>query len=469
MHQGARRRQVKKVHIRTYGCQMNVYDCERMADVAGARGLRADRPSRGRRPGHAEHLPHPREGRREGLFRARPAAAAARRERRQGGDDADRASPAASPRPRARRSCAAQPSVDLVVGPAGLSPAARAARARAPRAREPSSTPSSRPEDKFDAAAARARGRGGVSAFLTVQEGCDKFCTFCVVPYTRGAEAEPRRSAAIEAEARAPGRRRACARSPCSARTSTPTRRRPDGRAGASRRLIRRLAEIPGLERIRYTTCHPRDMDDDLIAAHGEVPQLMPFLHLPVQSGSDRGAEGDEPQAHRRRLPRADRADPRARGPTSPSPPTSSSASPARRDADFEATLRLVEEVGFAQAFSFKYSAAARHAGLAMPARCRSGQGRAAARASRRCSKRRQRRSTPARSAATAAVLFEKPGRHPGQLIGRSPYLQAVHVEAPEVVAIGDIARGDGSRRVRPGQPGRRARAAGLRREEFSA
>ena len=146
-------------------------------------------------------------------------------------------------------------------------------------------------EDKFDHLAAPSRAairKRGVSAFLTVQEGCDKFCTFCVVPYTRGAEvsrpvAQDRRRGASAWPTPA------CARSRCSARTSTPiTARAPTAAPATLGRLLHRLADIPGIARLRYTTSHPRDMDDDLIAAHRDLPALMPYLHLPVQSGSDR-------------------------------------------------------------------------------------------------------------------------------------------------------------------------------------
>ena len=141
-------------------------------------------------------------------------------------------------------------------------------------------------ESKFDFLPGESAATG-VSSFLSVQEGCDKFCTFCVVPYTRGAEFS--RPAARSSPRPAAWSTPAPARSRCSARTSTPTTATaPSGTTWGLGRLIRELAEIDGLLRIRYTTSHPRDMDDDLIAAHGDVPHLMPFLHLPVQSGSDR-------------------------------------------------------------------------------------------------------------------------------------------------------------------------------------
>jgi tRNA-2-methylthio-N6-dimethylallyladenosine synthase len=277
----------------------------------------------------------------------------------------------------------------------------------------------------------------GPSAFLTIQEGCDKFCTFCVVPYTRGAEFS-RPVAAIAAEAR-----RLVA---AGAREITLLGQNVNAYHGAGPKgemrlgqLVRELAEIVGLERIRYTTSHPRDMDDDLIAAHGEVPQLMPFLHLPVQSGADRilaamnrrhGADDYLRLVDRLRAARPDIA-------------LSSDfivGFPGERDAEFEATLALVDAVGYAQAYSFKYSprpgtpAAAEEAQVADDVK-------AARLAALQAVLGRQQdafnRSTVGRS---LPVLIERGGRHPGQLVGRSPYNQAVHVTAPPTL-IGKIAR----------------------------
>ena len=205
-------------------------------------------------------------------------------------------------------------------------------------------------------------------------------------------------------------RRRGRDHAPGPERQRLSRRRARTGRPGASARLIRALAEIEGLERIRYTTSHPRDLDAALIAAHGEVPQLMPFLHLPVQSGSDRILAAMNRQ-HRAEdyLDRSRRC--AARGPTSRSPPISSSAFPARARRDFEATLALVEAVGFAQAYSFKYSARpGTPAGGA--ARDQVPEEVKADRLSgcRRCSRASRRRSTAACSGALVPVLFERPG-----------------------------------------------------------
>src|SRR5581483_1247508 len=195
----------------------------------------------------------------------------------------------------------------------------------------------------------------GVSAFLSIQEGCDKFCSFCVVPYTRGAEAS-RPAAAVLAEARrlvAAGARELVL---LGQNVNAWRGAGPDGRPWSLGRLIRALAELPGLLRLRYTTSHPRDMDDDLIATHAEVPALTPFLHLPVQSGSDRVLA-----AMNRRHTAADymRLIERLRA-ARPDLALSSDfivGHPGESDADFRVTLALIARIGFAQAFSFKYSA----------------------------------------------------------------------------------------------------------------
>ena len=209
-------------------------------------------------------------------------------------------------------------------------------------------------EDKFDACRMMARSRA-LTAFLTVQEGCDKFCTFCVVPYTRGAEFS-RPASQILNEARRLVSRGVREITLLGQNVNAYRGVGPDGRDWSLARLIRALAEIDGLARLRFTTSHPRDMSDDLIAAHAHVPQLMPYLHLPIQSGSDRILEAMNRQhktdmylrlVERIRAARPDLA-------------LSSDfivGFPGETDADFEATMDLVRRVNYAQAFSFKYSA----------------------------------------------------------------------------------------------------------------
>jgi len=269
-----------------------------------------------------------------------------------------------------------------------------------------------------------------------VQEGCDKFCTFCVVPYTRGAEAS-RPAAAILAEARrlvAAGAREITLLGQNVNAYRGPG---PDGQDWDLARLIRALAGIEELSRIRYTTSHPRDLDDALIAAHGEVEKLMPFLHLPVQSGSDailkamnrRHAADD----YRRRVERLRRA--------RPDIALSSDfivGFPGESEADFAATLALVEEIGFAQAFSFKYSP---RPGTPAAGMRRQIKDQVKSERLHRLQTLLAQQSLAFQEATvgrTVPVLLERAGRHPGQLVGRSPHLQAVHVSAPGA-SIGDL------------------------------
>jgi tRNA-2-methylthio-N6-dimethylallyladenosine synthase len=268
----------------------------------------------------------------------------------------------------------------------------------------------------------------GVTAFLTVQEGCDKFCSFCVVPYTRGAEYS-RPVAQVLAEAR-----RAVA---LGVREITLLGQNvnayhgegPDGSRCGLGGLVRQLACLPGLGRIRYTTSHPRDVDDELIAAHRDVPELMPYIHLPVQSGSDRVLAAmnrlHTADAYRRIVERLRLA--------CPDLALSSDfivGFPGESDEDFQATLDLVDEIGFAQAYSFKYSQrpgtpAASAAGQ-VPERVKSDR----LAALQRALDKQKRQFNEACIGKILTVLLEKPGRHDGQMIGRSPYLQSIHVPA---------------------------------------
>lgn len=267
----------------------------------------------------------------------------------------------------------------------------------------------------------------GHSAFLTVQEGCDKFCTFCVVPYTRGAEFS-RPAGQILEEARRLVRAGALEITLLGQNVNAYHGEEPDGRDWGLGRLIRALAEIDGLERIRYTTSHPRDMDDDLIAAHGEVPQLMPYLHLPVQSGSDRILEAmnrkHKAEAYLRIVEKL-----RAARPDLALSSDFIVGFPGERDADFEATMQLVREVGYAQAFSFKYSARP-----GTPAALLELQIDEAAKTERLAALQallaeQQLAFNRSMAGRTLPVLVEKTGKLPGQLIGKSPYLQSVVIE----------------------------------------
>jgi tRNA-2-methylthio-N6-dimethylallyladenosine synthase len=295
-------------------------------------------------------------------------------------------------------------------------------------------------DDKFVALAAptasatRAR---GACAFVTVQEGCDKFCTFCVVPYTRGAElSRPVDGIIAEIESLAAASVREVTL--IGQNVNAYHGMGPDGRVWSLAKLLQRVGQVPGVERLRYTTSHPHDMDDDLIAAHRDLPKLMPQLHLPVQSGSDRILS-----AMNRRHTRGDylRIVERLRRACPELALTSDFivGFPAETEDDFAATLNLVAEVGFSGAFSFKYSPRPGTPGAEMAGqideaikserlqRLQEAIDQSQAKFNRSCVGR------------TFDVLFERKGRHAGQLVGRSPYLQPVQATAPETL-IGDIA-----------------------------
>ncbi len=454
---------MKKVHIRTYGCQMNVYDSERMARSLAPHGYEPTS-----RPDDADlvilNTCHIREKAAEKVYSELGRLRLTREaRRRQGGDMLI-----------AVAGCVAQaegdllveraPFVDVVVGPQVYHrlPELLARRERGREAVVDTEFPA---VSKFDELP-REVGAAGASAFLTVQEGCDKFCTFCVVPYTRGTEASRPVEAVLDEAERL---------TVAGAREITLLGQNvnayhgegPDGRGWNLARLIRVLAEIPGVERIRYTTSHPRDVDDDLVRAHGDVPQLMPFLHLPVQAGSDAVLE-----AMNRRYTADDyrRVVDRLRD-ARPDLALSSDfivGFPGEGDADFDATLRLVEEVGFAQAFSFKYSA---RPGTPASTMRRQVPERVKAERLRVLQDLLERQAATFNEACLGRrlpILLEREGRHPGQLVGRSPYLQAVHVEAPEGVAIGDTLEVTVTS-VNPHSLAGTPVAAGLRPKESSA
>jgi tRNA-2-methylthio-N6-dimethylallyladenosine synthase len=408
----------KRLYIKTYGCQMNVYDSERMAEVLAPLGYAATND-----PADADlvvlNTCHIREKATEKVYSELGQLKRLKAARPQGMTLAVAGCVAQAEGEEIMRR---QPAVDLVVGPQAYHQLPELI-ARAHRARGERLAAQFAPDEKFDALPA-ARTAHGVTAFLTVQEGCDKFCTFCVVPYTRGAEWS-RPADAIEAEARA-----LVAQGVGEVTLLGQNVNAYAGEGGLAG-LIARLAKIEGLERIRYTTSHPRDMDEALIAAHAEEPKLMPYLHLPVQAGSDKVLKAMN-RAHTAesylRLIEKIRA-------ARPDIAISSDfivGFPGESDADFEATLQLVREVGYASAFSFKYS---RRPGT--PASAMTGQVADAVKEERLARLQalldeQQRAFNAAQAGRTLAVLFEKPGRHEGQLIGRSPYLQAVHAVAPD-------------------------------------
>jgi tRNA-2-methylthio-N6-dimethylallyladenosine synthase len=282
-------------------------------------------------------------------------------------------------------------------------------------------------ESKFDSLAVAET--SPVSAFLAVQEGCDKFCTFCVVPYTRGAEFS-RPVAQIIAEAKALTAGGAREITLLGQNVNAYHGEGPNGSSWGLGRLVRELAErVPDLLRIRYTTSHPRDMDQDLIAAHGEVPQLMPFLHLPVQSGSDRVLEAMNRQHGADLFRRVVGALRQAR------PDIAFSSDfivgfPGETAADFAATVALVRETGFAMAYSFKYSARPGTPAAAMSGQVPEAEKDAHLAALQELLNTQQRDFNRASVGTVVPVLLEKAGREPGQLIGRTPHAQAVYLEA---------------------------------------
>jgi tRNA-2-methylthio-N6-dimethylallyladenosine synthase len=413
----------KRLFIKTYGCQMNVYDSERMADVLSPLGYAVTDTPEG-----ADlvvlNTCHIREKATEKVYSELGKLKEMRDERlAEGGSRMTIAVAGCVAQAEGEEIMRRQPAVDLVVGPQAYHQLPELI-ARSHRARGERLSADFAPQDKFDALAPAGRKANGVAAFLTVQEGCDKFCTFCVVPYTRGPEWS-RSPETIEAEARdlaAQG-----------VREVTLLGQNVNAYAGEGglAALVRRLAAIDGLDRIRYTTSHPRDMDDALIAAHAEVDALMPYLHLPVQSGSDRILKA---------MNRAHTAESYLRliGKIRAARPDMAISGdfivgfPGERESDFEATLSLVREVNYATAFSFKYSRRPGTPASAMP-----GQVDEAVKDERLARlnallDEQARAFNAAQVGKVLPVLFERPGRHPGQLIGRSPYLQAVHAIAPD-------------------------------------
>ncbi|MGV6811985.1 MAG: tRNA (N6-isopentenyl adenosine(37)-C2)-methylthiotransferase MiaB [Brevirhabdus sp.] len=417
----------KKLFIKTYGCQMNVYDSERMAEAMGGAGyVTTDKAEEADmillntchiREKAAEKV-YSELGRFKPLREAKPdlkigvAGCVAQAE----GEEIMRR----------------QPMVDLVVGPqsyhrlpqmdAAVQTGAKALDTDFPE------------EDKFDHLAKRARTRKGPTAFLTVQEGCDKFCAFCVVPYTRGAEVS-RPASRVMDEARA--------LIDAGVREITLLGQNVNAYHGAGAdgdwslaRLIRELARLDGLDRIRFTTSHPNDMDDDLIAAHGEVEKLMPYLHLPVQSGSDKILKAmNRKHTAESYLKLVERI--RDARPDLLLSGDFIVGFPGETDADFEDTMALVRAVEYGQAYSFKYSTrpgtpAAEKAQV---------DGQVASdrlQALQALLSEQQKATQDSMVGRDVSVLFEKPGRLEGQLVGKSEYLHAVHVDAPQE-ALGDV------------------------------
>ena len=426
----------KGLFIKTYGCQMNQYDSGRMARILADIGYREVA-----RAAEAEliilNTCHIREKATEKVFselgrlRRLKAEAAAR------GGRVMLAVAGCVAQAEGEEITARAPWVDMVFGPQSyhrLPGLVSRAGAAGPAAGARLVDTEFAVESKFDHLPAQPA--TAASAFLTVQEGCDKFCSFCVVPYTRGAEvSRPAADVLDEAHRLVAGGAREITL--LGQNVNAWHGESPTGGAWSLGRLIAALADIDGLERIRYTTSHPRDMDDALIAAHRDVPELMPYLHLPVQSGSDRvlramnrrhGADLYLRTVERLRAARPDLA-------------LSSDfivGHPGEDERDFEATLRLVREVGFAQAYSFKYSPRPGTPAADRPQVPDAVKSERLARLQALLGE--QQHEFNRRAEGTVQpVLVERSTGRPGQRAGRGPYMQAVHFEGPEQL-IGTLA-----------------------------
>ncbi len=426
----------RKLHVKSYGCQMNAYDSQRMADLLTREGF-VETPAAETAELVILNTCHIREKAAEKVYselgRIRKWKESAEAEGRRMRIVVAGCVAQAEGEEILRRA----PLVDIVVGPQNYH-RLPALLDRAEREGKLVDTEFAA-ESKFDAlepAGREAIRRRGVSAFVTVQEGCDKFCTFCVVPYTRGAEIS-RPVESIIAEVKHLARAGVREVTLIGQNVNAYHGEGPDGRAWTLGRLLHRAVELSGITRIRYTTSHPRDVDDSLLAAHRDLPQLMPHLHLPVQSGSDRMLAAMNRRHERRDYLRTVARMRDAR----PDMAFSSDfivGFPGETESDFGQTLSIVEAVGYAGAFSFKYSprpgtpAAAMADQVPEPvknerlARLQAAIDRNQAAFNARC------------LGTTLDVLLEKPGRRPAQLVGRSPYLQPVQIMLPES-RIGDI------------------------------
>ncbi|HEY4203440.1 MAG TPA: tRNA (N6-isopentenyl adenosine(37)-C2)-methylthiotransferase MiaB [Xanthobacteraceae bacterium] len=426
----------RKLHIKSYGCQMNVYDAQRMVDTLAPEGF-VETASVDDADLVILNTCHIREKASEKVYselgRLRVAKDdAARQDRRM-----DVVVAGCVAQAEGAEIIRRAPVVDVVVGPQSYHnlPQLLARAKRDGRALD-TEFPI---EDKFAAlpqpkpAAIRAR---GVSAFVTVQEGCDKFCTFCVVPYTRGTEVSRPVARIVEDVKRLTdnGVREITL---IGQNVNAFHGEGPDGKSWPLGKLLYHLAAIPGLARLRYSTSHPRDVDDSLIQAHRDLPALMPFVHLPVQSGSDRilAAMNRKHTAddYRRVIDRF-----RAVRPEIAFSSDFIVGFPGETDQDFDATLALVAQIGYAGAYSFKYSARPGTPAADMQEMI------ATATMDERLARlqelidSQQHAFNEAAIGTTVDVLFERAARNPGQIVGRTAYLQPAHVMAPDDI-IGQV------------------------------
>jgi tRNA-2-methylthio-N6-dimethylallyladenosine synthase len=435
----------KRVFIKTYGCQMNVYDSQRMAEMLATEGF-----EEAAGPESADivilNTCHIREKAAEKVYSEVGKLKKLKSEREGQGGALRIAVAGCVAQAEGEEMVRRAPAVDLVFGPQTYHRLGQfMARLEAgERQVVETALPTEAKFAHLDAAPAPMPGPGPeprprpVTAFVTVQEGCDKFCTFCVVPYTRGAEFS-RPVERIAAEVRRLAMRGVREVTLLGQNVNAWHGEGPDGAPWSLGRLLDHLSGIEGIERLRYTTSHPRDMDEELIAVHGANAKVMPYLHLPVQSGSDRVLA-----AMNRRHTAATYLDVvghiRAARPDIALSSDFIVGFPGETDEDFARTLELVDTVGFAQAYSFKYSPRP-----GTPAAERADQVPEPVKAERLAAlqsllEAQQQRFNAACVGREFPLLLERAGRHPGQLVGRSPYLQAVHVAtAPHSAQIGDI------------------------------
>ena len=415
----------KKVFVKTYGCQMNVYDSERMRDVLAPLGY-AETTTADDADLVILNTCHIREKAAEKVYSELGKLRKLKRARASQGQDMLVAVAGCVAQAEGEEIVKRAPGVDLVFGPQTYHrlPQLLARRASGERSVVETEFPA---EDKFEGLNARAFPSRGVAAFLTVQEGCDKFCTFCVVPYTRGAEfSRPVAQILTEASRMAAQgvREFTLLGQNVNAYHGLDAAGRPVTLAG----LVAELSRIEGIERLRYTTSHPRDMTEDLIAAHAENPKLMPYLHLPVQSGSDailkamnRGHTADQYLRLLEKI-RATRPDMAMSG-------DFIVGFPGETDADFRDTLAIVREVKYASAYSFKYSPRPGTPAAEHDKQISEAEKTARLYELQALIHAQQMAFNAAMLGRTVPILLEKAGREAGQLVGRSPYLQAVHIQ----------------------------------------
>jgi len=418
-----------KVLVKSFGCQMNVYDAARMTDLLAGEGY-GETASEEDADLVILNTCHIRERAAEKIYSELGKLAVLKRERAEAGRDFKIVVAGCVAQAEGELVLRRQKAVDVVVGPQSYQHLPRLLRRAAEGARLTDTDFAV--EEKFRDLPKPTRAQiaaRGVSAFVTVPEGCDKFCSFCVVPYTRGAEVSRDVAQVLTETKRLVG---AGVREITLIGQNVNAYRGEDslGDPWPLERLLEHLSDIDGLERLRYTTSHPVDMTQGLIDAHGALPKLMPFVHLPVQSGSDRVLK-----AMNRRHRAHDYLDIVARlRAARPDVALSSDfivGFPGETDADFEETLALIRAVGFASTFSFKYSPRPGTPGAEREDQITDEIMRERLAILQALVETQRQAFNAATVGRVVDVLFEKPGRHDGQIAGKSPYMQPVHVFGP--------------------------------------